>query len=52
MVLYAIRQKAPAPLAFGVGICMCPYVIPGALASGLAAFALFVLFLIVRKRLD
>ncbi len=50
LLIYGIRQKEPAPLAFGVAISIVPFMMPGWLAA-VVSVGLIVLFMAIRKRL-
>ena len=50
LAIYGIRQKEPGPLAFGVAICVVPWVLPGGLAL-VVSVVLIGVFMAVRKRL-
>jgi len=50
MVIYGVRQQAPAPLAFGVVISIIPWMVPDWLAA-LLSIGLIALFVAVRKKL-
>ena len=50
LLIYGIRQKEPAPLAFGVALSIVPFMMPGWLAA-IASVGLIALFMAIRKRL-
>lgn len=49
MLVYAIRQKDPVPLVFGIGISIIPMLASSGWASALLALAAGGLFIAVRK---
>jgi len=51
LLIYGVRQKEPASLAFGVAISVVPWMMPGWLAA-LVSVGLIVLFVAIRKRLQ
>ncbi len=49
MVIYGIRQKEPAPLAFGVAISLVPLVLGAGIFSAALSIGLVVVFMAGRK---